>query len=160
MNDGSTRFLKFTLLLIGLPVLAACIFIVPSLASLIPHQIPATELLRGLFLIGIAGSAVLFYLALYQAYVLLTLIDQVKAFSEISTRALRRIKFDALAISAIYLLETPVLYVMAEADDAPGLIVLGLIIAFASLVVAVFAAVLQRLLQDAMILKSENDLTV
>lgn len=160
MNDGSTRFLKFTLLLIGLPVLAACIFIVPSLASLIPHQIPVTELLRGLFLIGIAGSVVLFYLALYQAYVLLTLIDQGKAFSEASTRALRRIKFDALAISAIYLLETPVLYVMAEADDAPGLIVLGLIIAFASLVVAVFAAVLQRLLQDAMILKSENDLTV
>ncbi|MDG0933775.1 DUF2975 domain-containing protein, partial [Bacillus paranthracis] len=36
----------------------------------------------------------------------------------------------------------------------------GLIIVFASLVISVFAAILQRLLQEAIHIKSENDLTV
>ena len=49
---------------------------------------------------------------------------------------------------------------MAEVDDAPGLIILGMVIIFASMVIAVFAAVLQRLLQEAINIKSENDLTV
>ncbi|MNH47651.1 hypothetical protein D3C87_2190160 [compost metagenome] len=54
----------------------------------------------------------------------------------------------------------PLFYLMAEKDDAPGIIVIGLILIFASMVIAVFAAVLQRLLKEAIELKSEIDLTV
>lgn len=54
----------------------------------------------------------------------------------------------------------PVFYLMAEIDDAPGIIVIGLVIIFASMVIAVFAAVLQKLLKEAIDIKSENDLTV
>jgi len=49
---------------------------------------------------------------------------------------------------------------MAEADDAPGLIVIGLLIIFGCLVVAIFAAVLQKLLKTAIEIKTENELTV
>ena len=38
--------------------------------------------------------------------------------------------------------------------------ILGLVVAGAPLVIAVFAAVLQRLLRNAIDMKSENDLTV
>jgi len=48
---------------------------------------------------------------------------------------------------------------LTKADDAPGILI-GLVVMFASLVVAVFAAVLQRLLQDAIDMKEENDLIV
>ncbi|MED4598856.1 DUF2975 domain-containing protein, partial [Bacillus subtilis] len=41
-----------------------------------------------------------------------------------------------------------------------GIIVIGLVIIFASMVIAVFAAVLQKLLKEAIDIKSENDLTV
>ncbi len=54
----------------------------------------------------------------------------------------------------------PLFYLVAERDDAPGIIIIGMIIIFASMVIAVFAAVLQRLLKDAIDIKSENDLTV
>ena len=54
----------------------------------------------------------------------------------------------------------PFVYIIAEWDDAPGLILIGLVIIGASMVIAVFAAVLQRLLQEAIDIKSENDLTV
>ena len=48
----------------------------------------------------------------------------------------------------------------AELDDAPGVVIVGMISIFAPMVIAVFAAVLQRLLQEAITIKSENDLTV
>jgi len=42
----------------------------------------------------------------------------------------------------------------------PPIGLVGLIIIFASFVSAVFTAILQRLLQEAINIKSENDLTV
>ena len=54
----------------------------------------------------------------------------------------------------------PFVIYVADKDDAPGAVGIGLVIIFASLIIAVFAAVLQRLLQNAIDIKSENDLTV
>jgi hypothetical protein len=49
---------------------------------------------------------------------------------------------------------------VAQKDDAPGLFALALVFIGASFSVAVFAAVLQQLLQNAIAIKKENDLTV
>ena len=101
-----------------------------------------------------------FYFALYQAFKLLSYIDKNKAFSELSVKALKNIKYCAITISILYVVVMPFVYLVAETDDAPGLIVIGMVIIFASMVIAVFAAVLQRLLKEAIDIKSENDLTV
>lgn len=77
-----------------------------------------------------------------------------------SVQVLKKIKYCAIIISCLYVVGMPLFYLMAEKDDAPGIIVIGLIIIFASMVIAVFAAVLQRLLKEAIDIKSENDLTV
>jgi hypothetical protein len=105
-------------------------------------------------------SAVPFYFALYQAFKLLCYIDKNKAFSQISVKALKNIKYCAITISALYLVIMPFVYLVAEKDDAPGLIIIGMVPIFASMVIAVFAAVLQKLLKEAIDIKSENDLTV
>ncbi|MFE4587778.1 DUF2975 domain-containing protein [Bacillus subtilis] len=105
-------------------------------------------------------TAIPFYFALYQAFKLLSYIDKNKAFSGLSVRALKNIKYCAVTISIFYAAGMPVFYLMAEIDDAPGIIVIGLVIIFASMVIAVFAAVLQKLLKEAIDIKSENDLTV
>lgn len=160
MQHGSTLFLKVAVILIGLPVLAACIFLVPGLSSLITLYSPDLASLRYLFLAGVYVSALVFFQALYQALGLLSMIDHSQAFSDASVRCLKNIKISAVIISILYIAQLPLLFLMAEGDDAPGLIVLGLLIIFASLVIAVFAAVLQRLLNDAIQLKSEVDLTV
>lgn len=101
-----------------------------------------------------------FYFALYQAFTLLSYIDRNKAFSELSVRALKKIKYSAITISLLLVAGMPLFYLIAEMDDAPGIILIGLVLIFASMVIAVFAAVLQRLLQEAIDIKSENDLTV
>jgi len=54
----------------------------------------------------------------------------------------------------------PLYYIVARAGDAPGIIVIGIVFIFAPLVVSVFAAVLQKLLQNAIDIKRENDLTI
>ena len=105
-------------------------------------------------------SAIPFFVALYQAFKLLSYIDKNKAFSELSVKALKNIKYCAITISGLYVAVIPFFYIIAEVDDAPGLILIGMVFIFASFVIAVFAAVLQRLLQDAIDIKSENDLIV
>ena len=45
-------------------------------------------------------------------------------------------------------------------DDPAGFVAIGLVVIFASAVIATAAAVFQTLLQNAVDIKSENDLTV
>jgi hypothetical protein len=45
-------------------------------------------------------------------------------------------------------------------DDRAGGVVMGVLVIFGSIVIATLAAVSERLLQDAVDMKSENDLTV
>ncbi|SES64050.1 Protein of unknown function [Oceanobacillus limi] len=160
MKHGTTLFLKIAVILIGIPILAMCIFLVPGIANFAADMIPEITFMKYLVFIFLYATAVPFYFALYQAFKLLSYIDKNKAFSELSVRALKNIKYCANIISGFYVLGMPLFYFVAERDDAPGIIIIGMIIIFASTVIAVFAAVLQRLLQDAITIKSENDLTI
>lgn len=160
MERGSTLFLKVAVILMGIPVLALCIFAVPEIASYAVELYPDHSYLKYLFMIDLYASAIPFYIALYQTFKLLGYIDKNKAFSELSVNVLKKIKLCAITISGLYVLGMPLFYLFAERDDAPGVIVIGMVMIFASMVIAVFAAVLQKLLQEAIDIKSENDLTV
>ncbi|AOL27248.1 DUF2975 domain-containing protein [Bacillus subtilis] len=160
MNRMSTIFLKIALVLIGIPILALCIFLVPKISNYSAELFPNIAYIKYLVFIYLYVTAIPFYFALYQAFKLLSYIDKNKAFSGLSVRALKNIKYCAVTISIFYAAGMPVFYLIAEIDDAPGIIVIGLVIIFASMVIAVFAAVLQKLLKEAIDIKSENDLTV
>ncbi|MCM3439273.1 DUF2975 domain-containing protein [Metabacillus halosaccharovorans] len=158
MKIGSTLFLKAAVFLIGTPVLALIIIGLVQLAKN-PANPEYAHFLYPI-VIGMYVSAIPFFMALFQAFKLLSYIDKNQAFSELSVKALKVIKFCALTISGLYVVIIPFVFLVAELDDAPGLIIIGMVPIFASLVIAVFAAVLQRLLQEAITIKSENDLTV
>jgi len=163
MKRGTTLFLKIAVIFIGIPVLALCIFLLPQIA------IEANEAEgRGWnfanvvysILIIMYISVIPFYFALYQTFTLLGFIDKNQAFSELSVSALKKIKYCAVAISGLYVVALPFVFIMAEIDDAPGLAIVGMTPIFASMVIAVFAAVLQRLLKEAIEIKEENDLII
>jgi hypothetical protein len=160
MKRGSTIFLKVVIFLIGIAVLALCIFLVPEIANFAAKLFPDNAYLKYLVLIDLYATVIPFYFALYQAFKLLSYIDKNKAFSELSVKALKNIKYCAITFSSLYVVGMPLFYLMAEVDDAPGIILIGLVIIFASLVIAAFAAVLQKLLKEAIDIKSENDLTI
>ncbi|MBM7614525.1 DUF2975 domain-containing protein [Alkaliphilus hydrothermalis] len=153
-----TLFLKIALVLIGLPIFALAMFILPIIAREAAIYYPAY------LVYSIIGSiyitAIPFYFALYQAYKLLSYIDKNNAFSELSVKSLKYIKYCATMIGCIYGAGMPFFYYIGEKDDAPGLILIGIVFTIAPVVIAVFAAVLQKLLQNAIDIKQDNDLTI
>jgi hypothetical protein len=158
MKRGSTLFLRMAVFLIGTPVLALGIFGLTWLPKN-PANPDYAHILYPI-VIGMYVSAIPFFGALVQAFKLLSYIDKNQAFSELSVKALKNIKICALTISGLYVVILPFVFLVAELDDAPGLVIIGMVPVFASMVIAVFAAVLQRLLKEAIDIKSENDLTV
>ncbi len=163
MKKGSTLILKLAIVLIGLAVLALCIFALPSAWGAVRlefPEFPSVSYASHLIILGMYVTTIPFYIGLYQGLKLLTFIDKNTAFSEASVKALRNIKLCAFLIGAIYLAGVPLLFPLADADDAPGVLPIGFIIACVPIVVSIFSAVLERLLRSAIDMKSENDLTV
>lgn len=154
MNHGSTLFLRFVIYLMGVVALAICIIAVGN--AFFNEEVGSY--LPVLFLPPI--TAIPFFFALYQGLLLLRYIDKNTAFSGASVKAITTIKYCAFAVSAIYALGMPYIIYAADKDDAPGVVLIGLVLIFAPLVVGVFAAVLEMLLKNAIEIKSENELTV
>jgi hypothetical protein len=152
MNRTSTLFLRGVIIIMALGVLALCIFVLPAGLEGGGMYSP--------IVIGMYIAAIPFYIALYQAYKLLNLIDKNNAFSELAVKALKNIKYCGIAIGALYFLGLPYIFRVADKDDAPGVLAIALVIVGASFVIAVFAAVLQKLLQNVVAIKKENELTV
>jgi hypothetical protein len=154
MQRESTFFLRGAVLIMGLIVLALSIFVLPTGISM-EDSAEYGPVFWGMYI-----TVVPFSISLYQTLKLLDYIDKNKAFSNLSVKALGIIKYCAFIISGLYAVGMPFIYTAAQADDAPGVVVLGMMFTFASLVIGVFAAVLQKLLHSAIEIKSENDLTV
>lgn len=155
-----TLFLKLAIILIGIAILTSCVLVLPWIARGAAGGSIKMAFVLYCILIVMAATTIPFFIALYQAFKLLGCIDTNKAFSELSVKALKNIKKCATIISILYVLIMPLFYIVGEVDDAPGVILIGMILTFASVVVAVFAAVLQKLLEDALRIKTENDLTI
>ena len=158
MKRGSTLFLRIAIILIGIPVLTLGVF---GLTWLPNNPLnPKYAYILYPIIIGMYVSVIPFFIALYQAFKLLNIIDKNQAFSELSVKSLKNIKFCAIAVSGVYVLIMPFVFLLAEFDDAPGLIIMGMVPVFAPIVIAVFAAVLARLLKEAIDIKDDNDLTI
>jgi len=153
MKQGSTLFLKSVIYLFGLAVLGLCVIIVG--VSVSGNAGIVLPILLGMFV-----AALPFFYALYQGLLLLRYIEKGTAFSELSVKAIQNIKYCAFSISVLYAAGMPYIIYVADKDDAPGAVLMGLVFIFAPLITSVFAAVLEKLLRNAIDIKSENDLTV
>ncbi|WP_456363708.1 DUF2975 domain-containing protein [Priestia aryabhattai] len=158
MKQSSTIFLKIALFLMGAPVLALAVYGIFYLAGNPVEPEYASILYPAVVIMYV--SVIPYCTALYQAFRILVLIDNNEGFSHISEDALNKIKYCAFAVSSLYIIMLPFVYFVAEKDDAPGLILFGMFPIFGSMVIAFFAAVLKRLLIEAIIIKSENEYTV
>lgn len=106
-------------------------------------------------------ASIAFFVALFQAFTLLRYIGQNEVFSLKSVRALRTIKYCAIALVVMIGAAVAYLFIAVRGkDDIAGGVAMGLSMMFVSAVIATAAAVFERLLQTAVDIKSENDLTV
>ena len=159
MKRSSTLFLKAVILLIAIVALAAMI-LEPQTEGRNVNADLFSIYFRDPFLAYAYAASIPFFVALYQAFKLLGYIEQNKVFSQISVRALRNIKYCAITLSGLIGLGILFLRLFTTSDDPAGITALGIFTIFASIVIATAAAVFQKLLQNAVDIKSENDLTV
>ena|SRR3989338_3438764 len=160
IKRASTLFLKAVIILIGVAALLFWAFSLPNVWYGGAQELPEFTHVLYPGLIGVYATIIPFFLALYQAFALLRYIDRNNAFSDVSVKALRFIKYCAVAMSVLYAACMPLVFILSDLDDAPGGVVIGLAFACAPLIVATFAAVLQKLVQSAVDMKAEHDLTV
>ena len=154
MKPSSTLLLRLAVLIIGAAVLTLCVLI------FIVSMDPVDSGAYWPILIGLYLPTIPFFYALYQSWKLLNNINKSIAFSESSINALNRIKYCAISITLIFSAGMPYIFIVAQEDDAPGVVLISLIVIFASFIIATFAALLQKLFKEALAIKSENELTV
>jgi Protein of unknown function (DUF2975) len=158
MKKGSTLFLKFVICLIAIGALIWLIWF-PQLEGRAATLDLLSIYTDPLILYAYLGS-IPFFMALYQAVKLLGYMDGHQIFSQPSVNTVRNIKYCAIAFSGFLVLGILYIRLSVIDDDPAGVTALGIVTTFAAIVIATAAAVFQRLLQKAVDIQSENDLTV
>ena len=161
MKRGSTIFLQLVVVLIGIGALALLLW-EPHIEGRNQHATLFEIYFQDPFLALVYAGSIPFFIALYQAFQALGYVGQNKVFSPEVVKALRTIKYCALAIIGFVVVEEIVILLMNNRDsENPGApIFMGILITFPSIVVATAAAMFERILQNAVDMKSEHDLTV
>lgn len=159
MKRSSTIFLQVVIILIGISALALLLW-EPHLEG---RNVDATLFeiyLKDPFLALVYIGSIPFFIALYQAFKVLGYAGQNKIFSQAAVDALRTIKYCALTIIGFVVVEEIFIMLNHGSDDAAGGVFMGVLITFGSIIIATAAAMFERILQKAVDIKSENDLTV
>lgn len=159
MKRASTVFLQGVIVLIGLVVLAALIGL--PLTEGRAAGLDVVSVYADPFILYGYGASIAFFVALYKAFRLLGYIGQNKVFSPDSVKALKSIKYCALILAFLIVLAGVFVKLSHHPDDDPaGFIAMCIVTTFAAAVVATAAAVFEKILQNALDMKSENDLTI
>lgn len=160
MKKSSTIFLQVVIVLIGIGALALLLW-EPHVEGVNANATTLYEIyFDDPFLALVYTGSIPFFIALYQAFTVLGYVRRNKAISPEVVKALRIVRYCALAIIGFVAVEEFFIMLNHGDDDAAGGIMMGVFIAFGSIVVASAAAVFERTLQKAVDIKSENDLTV
>lgn len=160
MKRSSTIFLQAVVVMIGIGALALMLWF-PNIEGRNAHSTLFQVYFNDPFLVYAYTASIAFFAALYQAFMLLGYIRRDEIFSQAAVKAVRTIKYCAMALVA-FILGAEAFFFMVQRgkEDIAGGVMMGLIMIFVSAVVATAAAVFERTLQTAVDLKSENDLTV
>jgi hypothetical protein len=160
MKRGSTIFLQVVIALFGVGVLALLLW-EPQLEGRNVNATLFEIYFKDPFLAYIYLAFVPFFVGLYQAFKILGYARRNEIFFQRSVRSLRIIKYCALT-TALFIVgaEAYIFIFVRGTDDVAGGVMMGVFIIFVSAVIATAAAVFERILQNAVEIKSENDLTV
>ena len=158
MKRSSTIFLQVVLVLISIGVLAVMLW-EPHIEGRNAHATLFEIYFKDPFLALVYVGSIPFFVALYHAFKVLGYVRQNKTFSQATVNSLRIIKYCALALIG-FVAVSVIFMIGGDREDRPGGTFMRILVTFPSIVVATLAAMAERILQNAVDMKSENDLTV
>lgn len=161
MKHASTIFLQVVIALIGLGIMTFLI-LEPQFEGRNKNATSQFEIyFKDPFLAYIYLASVPFFIALYQAIRMLGYARRDEIFSQPCVRSLQIIKYCGVAVALFFVGAEAYIFVFVRGtDDVAGGVLMGAFVIFVSLVIATAATVFERILQNAVDLKAENDLTV
>ena len=158
IRRSSTIFLQSILVLFGIGVLALMLW-EPHLEGRNAHATTFEIYFKDPFLAYVYLGSIPFFAALYHGFKVLGYAGKNQVFSQAAVNSLRTIKRCAIAM-IVFIAGAEIFILMHESDDRAGGVAMGIVMGFISIVMATTAATFERILQNAVDLKSENDLTV
>ena len=158
MKRSSTIFLQVVIVLSGIGALALMLWD-PHIEGRNAHATVFETCFKDPFWAYAYIASIPFFVALYQAFKVLGYAGQNKVFSQAAVKALRTIKYCAIAIIG-FVAVGEIFIMLGNSDDRSGGVFMGILITFGSIVIATAAAMFERILQNAVDIKSENELTV
>jgi hypothetical protein len=158
MKKSLTIFLQVVIVLISIGALVLMLW-EPQIEGRNAHATLYEIYFKDPFLAYAYIASIPFFVALYQAFKVLGYAGQNKVFSQTAVKALRSIKYCAVAIIG-FVAVGEIFIMLGNSDDRAGGVFMGILITFGSIVIATAAAVFERIVQNAVDIKSENELTV
>lgn len=158
MRRGSTLFLKIVLLVIAILVMAGLLWFPQTEGR--AANLDLMSIYADPFIIYIYIGSIPFFVGLYQAYTLVKLIEVNKFFSQHAVNTLKHIRATSFVLVGMIAVAEIYIRFFVHGDDPAGPTMMGIVVSLGVLVVATVATIFQKLLQRAMEMKSENDLTV
>lgn len=159
MKRFSIVFLQAVVVLIGIVALALLIWL--PLTEGRATNLDLFSIYFDKFILYGYAASIAFFVALYNAFRLLGYIGQNKVFSVNAVKTLKNIKYCGIVLSILIVVAG--LYIRLfhdKGDDPAGFLAMCIVTTFVSIVVATAAAIFEKILQNAVDMKSENDLTI
>jgi len=158
MKKSPTIFLQIVIILIGIGAFAL-LLLEPQFEGRNAHATLYKIYFKDPFLAYAYIASIPFFVVLYKAFKILGYVRQNNIFSQVAVNALRTMKYCALVIIG-FVIVGEIFIMLGDSDDRAGGVFMGILITFGSIVIATAAAVFEKILQNAVDIKSENDLTV
>lgn len=147
-KNWQISFLKVISVLAVIPPLFLCIYFFPKIviegidlsSPYAPYMI--------VIMISVYFISVPYSYAFYITYKLLCLIEKREFFTKESEANLTKINKLAYLAAVFFTIDLPFVYILADMDDAPGLVMVGLFLTIFSLAIGVFASVLKKVVVE------------
>jgi len=159
MQRMSIVFLQAVVVLIGMVALAILIWF--PLTEGRATNLDLFSIYFDKFILYGYAASIVFFVALYKVFKLLGYIGHHEVFSSNAVKTLRSIKYCAIILSMFIVIAGLYIRISHSKDDDPaGFLAMCMVTTFISIVVATAAAIFEKILQNAVDMKSENDLTI
>jgi hypothetical protein len=157
IERSSILFLKAVIVLVGIGALAVLLW-EPHIEGRNAHASLFEIYFKDPFLAYAYIASIPFFVALRQAFTVLGYAGRNTVLSPAAVRALRTIRHCAMAIVG-FVAAGEIFIMLGDSDDRAGGVFMGILIIFFSIVIATTMVVLERVVQNAVDIMSENDLT-
>jgi len=160
MKKSSTIILQIVTILIGISALAFMLW-EPQLEGRNVNATLFEIYFKDAFLACVYIASIPFFVAVYKIFKVLGYAGQNKVFSEPAVRALRTIKYCTTALVGFVVAGEAYLFIVQRGkDDIAGGVFMGLLLIFVFGVITIVSAMFEKNVQNAVDIKSQNDLTV